>query len=88
MIRGKKFFLDALCDIPKDVQMQVDMSMSLSDRIASLMKAQGLSKKELSKKAGISESKLTSILSGTHNFTLSLIARLSDALGEKLIVIK
>lgn len=88
MMQGQKFFLDALSDIPKDVQMQVDMSMSLSDRIASLMKAQGLSKKELSKKAGISENKLTSVLSGTHDFTLSLIARLSDALGEKLIMVK
>ena len=64
------------------------MSMSLSDRIANLMKAQGLTKKEFSNKLGISEDKLTSILSGTHNFTLSLIAKLSDALGEKLIAIE
>lgn len=88
MIQGRKFFLDALNDIPKDVQMQVDMSMSLSDRIANLMKAQGLTKKEFSKRMGISENKLTSILSGTHDFTLSLIAKLSDALGEKLIAVK
>lgn len=88
MIQGQKFFLDALSNIPKDVQMQVDLSMSLSDRIANLMKAQGLSKKEFSKKLGISENKLTSILSGTHDFTLSLISKLSDALGEKLIAVK
>lgn len=88
MIRGQKFFLDALDNIPKDVQMQVDLSMSLSDRIASLMRAQGLSKKEFSKKLGISEKKLTSILSGTHDFTLSLIAKLSEALGENLIVVE
>lgn len=88
MIHGQKFFLDALNDIPKEVQMQVDMSMSLSDRVANLMKAQGLSKRDFSKKLGISESKLTNILSGTHNFTLSMIAKLSNALGEKLIVVK
>lgn len=38
MIHGQKFFLDALNNIPKDVQMQVDLSMSLSDRVANLMK--------------------------------------------------
>lgn len=88
MIHGQKFFLDALNDIPKDVQMQVDMSMRLSDCVASLMKAQGLTQKEFSQKLGISESRLTNILSGTCNFTLSMIAKLSDALGEKLIVVK
>lgn len=88
MIQGQKFFLDALSSIPKDVQMQVDMSMSLSDHIANLMKAQGLTKKEFSKKLGISENKLTSILSGTHDFTLSMISKLSDALNEKLIIVK
>ena len=68
--------------------MQVDLSMSLSDRVANLMKAQGLTKKDFSKKLGISEYKLTSILSATHDFTLSMISKLSDALGEKLIAVK
>ncbi len=75
-------------NIPNDIQMQVDMSMGLSDRIASLMQAQGLSKREFSRKLGISENKLASILSGTHDFTLSMIAKLSDALGERLIAVK
>lgn len=88
MIQGQKFFLDALSNIPKDVEMQVEMSMSLSDRVANFMKAQGLTKKEFSKQLGISENKLTSILSGTHDFTLSMISKLSDVLGEKLITVK
>ena len=88
MIHGQKYFLDALNDIPKDVQMQVDLSMRLSDRIANLMKAQGLNKRDFSKKLGITESKLSALLSGTHNFSLSTIAKLSDALGEKLITVQ
>lgn len=85
MITGAKFFTDAMKGMPPDVQKQVDMSMAISDGIARILSRRGLSQKDLAKMMGKSETEVSRWLAGTHNFTLSTIAKISTALGEDLI---
>lgn len=85
MITGAKFFTDAMKSMPPDIQKQVDMSMAISDGIARILSRRGLSQKDLARMMGKSETEVSRWLAGTHNFTLSTIAKISTALGEDLI---
>lgn len=85
MITGQSYFVDALKDIPADTKKQVDFSWSISDRIAGLLSENGMSQKDLAKRMHKTEAEVSRWLSGTHNFTLSTIAKISTVLGEDLI---
>lgn len=85
MITGQSYFTDALEGIPPDVRKQVDWSWSISDKIAGILSEHKMSQKELAKRMHKTEAEVSRWLSGTHNFTLSTIAKISGVLGEDLI---
>lgn len=80
-------FRNALSEIPKDVSLQVGWSFGISDKIDARIKEMGLTQKEFAKLVGKSEPEVTRWLSGTHNFTLKTLAKISAVLGEDLIVV-
>lgn len=63
------------------------MTFQIADRIDALLKQKGISQKELAKLTQTSEAAVSRWLSGTHNFTLSTLAKISAVLGEKIIVV-
>lgn len=80
-------FEEELAQLPNDVRMELDMSFALADKIDAVLKEKNISQKELAKRMGKTEAEVSCWLGGTHNFTLRTIAKISDALGSKLIVI-
>lgn len=80
-------FEEELAQVPNDVRMELDMSFALADKIDAVLKEKNISQKELAKRMGKTEAEVSRWLGGTHNFTLRTIAKISDALGSKLIVI-
>lgn len=80
-------FRNALSEIPKDVSLQVGWSFGISDKIDARIKEMGLTQKEFAKLVGKSEPEVTRWLSGTHNFTLKTLAKISAVLGEDLIMV-
>lgn len=80
-----ELFMSCISGIPDDLKKQVDMSFALSDKIYAAMQERGISKTELAERMGKRKSEVSKWLSGTHNFTLSTIAKISDALGCELI---
>lgn len=86
-MKGQKFFMDALERIPDDVRKQVNLSMSISDRIAGILKDKGMTQRDFAKGIGRSEAEVSRWLGGTHNFTLSTIAKISDYLGEDIVTV-
>lgn len=80
-------FRNALSGIPKDVSLQVGWSFGISDKIDARIKKMGLTQKEFAKLVGKSEPEVTRWLSGTHNFTLKTLAKISAVLGEDLIMV-
>jgi predicted transcriptional regulator len=83
----KNTFREALAEIPKDVSLQVNWSFGISDKIDALLKETGLSQKEFANKRGKTEAEVSRWLSGSHNFTLKTLARISAVLGKDLITI-
>lgn len=63
------------------------MSFQIADRIDALLKQKGISQKELAKLTQTSEAAVSRWLSGTHNFTLSTLAKISAVLGQNIIVV-
>ena len=63
----------------------MDWSCAIIDRIDSILKKKGITQKELAKRVGCNETQITRWTKGFPNFTLSSLAKLSEALGESLI---
>ena len=82
---GETFITEALANIPKDVNIKVDLSMRISDKIAAALNAQGLTQKDFAKMMGKNEAEVSRWLSGMHNFTLATIAKISAALEVSII---
>ncbi len=85
MMTGEAYFKDALKEIPKDICKRVDWSMAISNKIAKAIANQGKTQKEFAKEIGKSEAEVSRWLGGTHNFTLSTLAKISAFLGIDLI---
>lgn len=80
-----EIFKDELAKVQDDVKIQLDISYAIADKIDLALKQQHISKKEFARKMGKSEEVVSSWLSGTHNFTVRTIAKISAALGVQLI---
>ena len=81
----EKLFQQVLNDMPQAIKLQVDWSFDIADRIDSRLRALGISQKELARRLGTSEAAVSKWVGGNHNFTLSTLARISDALGGPII---
>lgn len=80
-------FEECLSKVSNDVKLELDMSFALADKIDAALKERKISQKDLARKMGKTEAEVSRWLGGTHNFTLRTIAKISDALGIKLISI-
>ena len=84
-MKARKFFMEAMNRIPNDIERQVNLSMSVSDKIADIVKGRGMTQKDFAKGMGRSEAEVSRWLGGTHNFTFSTIAKISAYFGEDII---
>lgn len=82
-----QLFDECLTAVPNDVKMELDMSFALADKIDMILREKNISQKQLAKKMGKTEAEVFRWLEGSHNFTLRTIAKISDALGVKLLSI-
>lgn len=80
-------FDECLANVPADVKMELDMSFALADKIDMILREKNISQKQLAKQMGKTEAEVSRWLGGTHNFTLRTIAKISEALGVKLLTI-
>ena len=71
--------------ISPDVKKQLEISVSLANRVYDILEAKGMTQKDLAKLLGKTETEVSRWLSGTHNLTIATIAKISVALGEDII---
>lgn len=74
-----------LGEIPQEVRIRTRLSLAIADRIETLMREKGYSKKQFAEALGRRPSEITKWLSGEHNFTIATLARLSAFFGEQII---
>ena len=68
-----------------EMKMQVDFSVAIANRIYDILESKGLSQKDFSRMIGKTETEVSRWLSGTHNFTLATLCKISAALNEDII---
>lgn len=73
--------------ISKDVDISVQQSFDIVDRIHEILVKQGKEQKDLARLLGKSESEISKWMTGTHNFTINTLAKIQAVLGESVIQI-
>jgi ribosome-binding protein aMBF1 (putative translation factor) len=84
-VSTNKLFHQVLGNMPKETKMKVDWSFDIATAIDQALQSKGMSQKELAVRVGTSPASVHSWLGGTHNFTLSTLARISAVLDVPLI---
>ena len=64
---------------------QMELSVSIANRIYEILEVKGMTQKDFALLMGKTETEVSRWLSGTHNMTMSTIAKISTALGEDII---
>ena len=88
MKRAKISLRELLSDISPEERAEARLSFQISNRLDSLMKEKGLSKKQLADAIGKRPSEITRWLSGEHNFTISTLTMLSSFFGQPIISVE
>ncbi|WP_221656768.1 helix-turn-helix domain-containing protein [Bacteroides salyersiae] len=81
-------FKEMIAQVPANVKDEVDLSFAIADKLDTLMKEKGLSKKEFADAIGKRPSEVTKWLSGQHNFTIRTLSMLSAFFGKALVEIR
>ena len=78
-------YREMVAQVPQPIKDEIDLSFAISNRIDTLMKERGLSKKQFADALGKRPGEVTRWLSGQHNFTISTLAMLSSLFGKSII---
>ena len=84
-MKTNKILDEIRSQITPEVKKQLEISVSLANRVYDILEAKGMSQKDLAKLLGKTETEVSRWLSGTHNLTIATIAKISVALGEDII---
>ena len=68
-----------------EMKKQMELSVSIANRIYEILEEKGMSQKDLAHSLGKTETEVSRWLSGTHNLTTATIAKISVALGQDII---
>ena len=82
-----ELYSEAVSNVPEDVRLETDWSFAISDKIADALEEKGMTQKMFAKQIGKTETEVSRWLSGTHNFTLRTIAKISSVLGMNIITV-
>lgn len=86
-MRTNRIMDDIRSTISPEMKLQMEMSVSIANRIYEILEAKGMTQKDLAKLLGKTETEVSRWLSGTHNLTLSTICKISAALDENIVTI-
>ena len=76
-----KLFDQIVAETPPELKKQLDMSFAIADKLDAALKERGLTQKEFAHMIGHTQAEVSRWMSGTHNFTLATLAKISVALG-------
>lgn len=74
--------------ISPEMRIQMELSVSIANRIYDILEERGLTQKEFARMLGKTETEVSRWLSGTHNLTLATIAKITAVLGEDIITVR
>ncbi|MCM1577157.1 MAG: helix-turn-helix transcriptional regulator [Bacteroides sp.] len=71
--------------ITPEIKRRVDICVEVSNRIYAILERKNMSQRDLAHRLGKTEAEVSRWLSGTHNLTVSTIAKIEAALGEPIL---
>jgi transcriptional regulator with XRE-family HTH domain len=80
-------FDEILARTPETVKRQVSKNLAIAVRIASVLKEQGKTQRDLARLLGKSESEISRWLTGLHNLELKTIYKIEDVLEAEIVTI-
>jgi predicted transcriptional regulator len=86
-MKTSEMFQQEISKVPIELKLELDLSFAIADKIDAIIKEKGMTQKEFAKKMNKTEAEVSRWLSGTHNFTLKTIAKITNVLGESIIFI-
>jgi predicted transcriptional regulator len=84
-MKTSEMFQQEIAKVPIELKLELDLSFAIADKIDAIIKEKGMTQKEFAKKMNKTEAEVSRWLSGTHNFTLKTIAKITNVLGESII---
>ena len=82
-----KLLDEIVAETPPELKKQLDMSFAIADKLDAALKERGLTQKEFAHMIGHTQAEVSRWLSGTHNFTLATLAKISVALDVNLFTV-
>jgi predicted transcriptional regulator len=80
-----ELFTQCLSAIPQEQRAEFELSYGIAERLDAILKEKGITQHELARRLGKRDSEVSKWLTGRHNFTTSTIARIEQAVGDRLI---
>ena len=87
MAKKNKILEEIRATIPLEMKLQMEMSVAIANRIYDILESKGMSQKDMAILLGKTETEVSRWLSGTHNFTIATICKITAALKENILVI-
>ena len=84
-MKRNELFERQLTQVPPHIKREIDWSCAIIDKIDAILARDGITQRELAKRVGCNEAQINRWTRGFPNYTLSSLAKLSEALGEPLI---
>ena len=84
-MKQNRQFHEQLSNVSPAVKREMEWSCAIIDKIDMILKRDGITQRDLARRIGCNETQITRWTRGFPNYTLSSLAKLSDALGEPLI---
>lgn len=82
---GSKIFEQRLKNISPEIKILSGLLLDISDQINDYMKEKGINQAELAQKLGKKEAEISKWMSGSHNFTIRTIAKISAVLERPIL---
>ena len=76
-----------MAEVPEELKLEIGWSDAIAQKIINRLSELGLSQKDFAKEVGITEDEVSNWLSGTHNFTLRTLSKISKVLNVDIIQI-
>lgn len=86
-MKTSEIFQQEIAKVPIDLKLELDLSFAIADKIDAILKEKGLTQKEFARKMNKTEAEVSRWLSGTHNFTLKTIAKITAVLGRSIVIV-
>lgn len=84
-MKTNKIMDEIRAGITPEMKAQMELSIGVANRIHWILDEKKMSQKEFARLLGKTETEVSRWLSGTHNFTMATIAKISIALDEEIV---